>query len=377
MTKISDFLKENKSKLICIYINLLYIYYIFQLSQLNESYLKLILLITYLLFPFVLIAKHINLKKIIMIGILCIFGYTITHFDSRYLTIITIFFALWEEDISYLFKPLFIVSTLALFLSILIGIDHINGLCVGLGLITYLLFLSNILKGLNVYTCIGILINIFLFGFIRSGQAIVCINFCFIFLLLLKKYQSGLFFKSRLWICSFFMCSFLNIYLALSTHNYGLLYLNKFLPNSFNLFIDSFLNKLDSLLSYRLSLSNVSLNLFGFKLYGNALNPDHPRLIGSYFNVDSGYLQILQCQGLIIFLFILIILMLIMLYFYRVGRWDLIVIGFTIALWGINEDILVSLVGNILWLFLPQSVNYIRNNYIIKRRKICTQRFQN
>ena len=158
----------------------------------------------------------------------------------------------------------------------------------------------------------------------------------------------------------------MNIYLALSIHNYGLLYLNKILPNSFNAFIENLLNRIDSLMSYRLSLSNISLNLFGFKLYANVLNPDHIQLKGSYFNVDSGYLQILQGQGLIMLILILILLTIIMFYFCQIHRWDLIIIGITISLWAINEDILISPIGNILWLYLPQAILYLKDNYIRK-----------
>lgn len=134
------------------------------------------------------------------------------------------------------------------------------------------------------------------------------------------------------------------------------------------------LNLLDKALNYRMSLSNISLNLFGFKLYGNVLNPDHPQLIGSYFNVDSGYLQVLQCQGLIIFITILLSFTIIMFYFYRTHKTNLIIIGLTIALWAINEDILLSPVGNILWIFLPEAINYFIETYWKKELCFLKQR---
>lgn len=366
MTRMFSLLQSNKDKLVCVYINLIYLFYILQLSKINEIWIKLILLLTYLMFPFVLVGKKIDIKKIILIGLICCSVYAITRFDSRYLTITTIFFVLWKEDISYLFKSLMITSTISLCVSILIGINHINGLCIGMGLLTYLLFLSTSFQNIRIYIFILIVVDILLFGFIRAGQAIICINFCFILMLLLKTSKKSHVPNNKIWSNSFLLCGGLNIYLALSIHNYGLLYLNKILPNSFNAFIENLLNRIDSLMSYRLSLSNISLNLFGFKLYGNVLNPDHIQLKGSYFNVDSGYLQILQGQGLIMLILILILLTIIMFYFCQIHRWDLIIIGITISLWAINEDILISPIGNILWLYLPQAILYLKDNYIRK-----------
>ena len=376
MNRILELLRAKKNILVYAYVNLVYLYYILQLSTIDETYIKLTLLFSYLIFPLILVAKKIQFKNIILIGLICLSGYALTRLDSRYLSIITIFFVLWEENISHLFKSLMTTSTISLLISIIIGVDHINGLCIGLGLLTYLLFLSTNFKNNNIYIYILIGINILLFGFIKAGQAIICINFCFILILLLKYSKKSYIPNKKIWSTSFLVCAALNIYLALSTHNHGLMYLNNILPSSFNTFVENLLNKIDTLMSYRLSLSNISLNLFGFKLYGNVLNPNHPQLKDAYFNVDSGYLQILQSQGFIIFIVIMILLTIIMVYFCQIRRWDLIIIGITISLWGINEDILVSPIGNILWLYLPQALDYFRKNCILERsKKKCIKKY--
>lgn len=374
MKKICSGLIVNKTKIIAIYINLLYIYYILQFSHINDTFLKLILLFTYSLFPIILIAKRFSFKNFIMIGLICLFGYSITQFDSRYLSVLTIFFVLWNEDNAFIFKSLIITSSISLIIGLIVGIKHINGFSVCLGLLTYLLFLSGIVKKFKQYIIIYILLNILLIGYIRSGQAIICINFCFVLFLLIKKNHLLKMLNKKIWVFAFVLCAFLNIYLALSTHSNGFLYINKILPSSVNSTIDMLLNLLDKALNYRMSLSNISLNLFGFKLYGNVLNPDHPQLIGSYFNVDSGYLQVLQCQGLIIFITILLSFTIIMFYFYRTHKTNLIIIGLTIALWAINEDILLSPVGNILWIFLPEAINYFIETYWKKELCFLKQR---
>lgn len=353
----------NKDKLITIFLNTILIFYVLQLCNLNQNFIVLILLISYILFIPILFSKKINILSILLLTLCSLTIYTLMNFDSRYFNIILITIVLWKENLKLYLKSLFYSSLVSFGIALIIGFSHINGMSIAVGMVLFLYFMVFDQVPIKCNILLFILLNIFLFTFVKSGQSIVCINFCFISMFSLQYNIGKKLFNSKIWIIIFPLLATISIYFSLSIHNNGFLYLNTKLPQFLNALTQNFLLWLDKIMSYRLSLSNISLHRFGFKFYGNTLNYSNLNLDGSYFNVDSGYLHILQGKGSIVFLVILALLTIIILYFFKTKNYKMIVISITLALWSINEDLIMTPYRNVIWIYLADSLYYLYNKY--------------
>lgn len=353
----------NKDKLITIFLNTILIFYVLQLCNLNQNFIVLILLISYILFIPILFSKKINILSILLLTLCSLTIYTLMNFDSRYFNIILITIVLWKENLKLYLKSLFYSSLVSFGIALIIGFSHINGMSIAVGMVLFLYFMVFDQVPTKCNILLFILLNIFLFTFVKSGQSIVCINFCFISMFSLQYNIGKKLFNSKIRIIIFPLLATISIYFSLSVHNNGFLYLNTKLPQFLNALTQNFLLWLDKIMSYRLSLSNISLHRFGFKFYGNTLNYSNLNLDGSYFNVDSGYLHILQGKGSIVFLVILALLTIIVLYFFKTKNYKMIVISITLALWSINEDLIMTSYRNVIWIYLADALYYLYNKY--------------
>ena len=118
-------------------------------------------------------------------------------------------------------------------------------------------------------------------------------------------------------------------------------------------------------MSWRLSLTKQALNYFGFSMIGGNIDMDSIQLDEhSYFYIDSGYTYMLLAWGVIFSIMFLVLMTIIMHYFVQIQRYDLIIAGICIALWGANEPILNLVNWNFIILFGGQAIKYL----IIEKR---------
>lgn len=343
----------------------------------------LFLLISLFLFPIIVIkdystlskskVKYISFTFILFLFIIFIF---IIHHDTRMLiTFLCCIAAVKMSDLNII-KSLFYSKLISFIFAIIAGgYGHINGTAMhgGILLVLFISYISLKKSHINYkeflllivgYLCLSI--------YTKSGSEIICIGiFIILELLLLLDFKFIKIFLNSFFIK--FCCPllfFLNILFCQCYGTFSFPGILNHIPFKYKKIIYNFLYKSDIFTSGRLSLGKTSLNYFGYKWIGNTLNYTNLSLNGHYFNTDSGMLQLLQSQGIIITIILMIMMIIITYYYIKVENYQFLINIFIIILWAVNEDILLTVSTNFMMIFSFKSIiNYKSKREIIYERK--------
>ena len=129
--------------------------------------------------------------------------------------------------------------------------------------------------------------------------------------------------------------------------------------NSTNVFVNNFLYELNYMLGNRIYLTNKSLQLYGFGLFGrqvewtgNGLTTEGVKIYQTYLYVDNLYMQILQKYGLLILVLMIILLTLTLFKVIKRRQWVLAFILILMSFHSIIDDLNLYLQYNIFWILI-------------------------
>ena len=327
------------------------VFYTIQGSYLFFPQMKILLALAFVMSFFGILKKinisrsYINIKFIICI--ICVLISFLKTSDTRLLISLLSIILGSKYDINELIKTMFWSKLISFGLVMLFGgYFHINGCALhgGMLILIYLACLGNRLNFNNMIKCL--LFYIILSLYTHSGSIIICCGFAITMLTLkrIRLFKRIIF--SRFTTYSFVICLVLNIVSA------QLFY--KDLP----LAISNFLRILDSFVSHRIELAAYSLMKYGVSYFGGNVQFDLLNNNGiGYFTIDSGYIWLLQGTGLIITLLFMISTVFVLSYFVKTKNYTLLVIAITISLWGMNEDMLISLGMNFLYYYFGYAIS--------------------
>lgn len=345
------------------------LFYILKNSLLYVENVKIILLLANICgILSIYIRKKVNSRMmIIYLGILVI---TIFYFglyrNYSFLTIFVCLIACEEIDADKLIKY-FLYSGLVLFIPLqILGVGSSKN-TLGLQIsILILMYISTKKCNLTLlqYICLGIVL--ISATVISTSKALFVITTTALFLTIIKQTQAGKkFLRSKFSIYIFPICFFANFFLAERTVDSNGPLIGTLIPRGINAIIVNLSKLLDKAMSWRLSLTKQALNYFGFSMIGGNIDMDSIQLDEhSYFYIDSGYTYMLLAWGVIFSIMFLVLMTIIMHYFVQIQRYDLIIAGICIALWGANEPILNLVNWNFIILFGGQAIKYL----IIEKR---------
>ena len=129
--------------------------------------------------------------------------------------------------------------------------------------------------------------------------------------------------------------------------------------NSTNVFVNNFLYELNYMLGNRIYLTNKSLQLYGFGLFGrqvewtgNGLTTEGVKIYQTYLYVDNLYMKILQKYGLLIIILMIILLTLTLFKVIKRRQWVLAFILILMSFHSIIDDLNLYLQYNIFWILI-------------------------
>lgn len=361
MLKKYSYLKENSGYL-CI--SLILVYYSMQFSIYYNVWMKSLLFIG-MVFGVFFLGKNLQRKKFIMVALVIPIILVLGNFDTRFISIYLFSYIVYIDSINIkrYIRLIFYINFTSTLLLLPFGYTHINGFSMQLGIDIMLAIIvyQEHIKKKYIVGLMGLTVLFYLFS--NVSQFLICM-LLYLALFLFKDNRYGIrVLKSKFVSLIFVFSAMSNILFALFLHD-NVLRLPKFVFQ----IVNSFSLKLDELMNYRLSLTQISLNLFGVKLFGNVLDYTHPKLQDGYFNVDSGYVQLLQTKGLIVFIFMLILFTCIIYYFQKKQMYTMVILSIVLAFWGINEDIILSTKINIILLYAIFSLKSIYSCVKSKKR---------
>lgn len=245
------------------------------------------------------------------------------------------------------------------------GYTHLNYIAVNIGvimfLVVYIYYPRNKMKSL-IITSICYLFGVFVS---RSGAMIICsgvglVLYMFMNTKLVKKILS-----SKILFFLFPIVLFINWLLAVLYAAYGysnpdFYFIKKFVPNFLSPKVLPILQMLNVVVSGRINLAAFSIGKFGFSLWGG--NIDYSLDTGlPYFLVDSGMILLLQDWGIVMAIVVMSLLVFLMIKLIKEKEYRLIVSAIVIALWAVNEDILLSVGTNYLFYIIGRKLYTSRN----------------
>lgn len=293
-----------------------------------------------------------------------------TRLAVAILTMICFLYDDIQEVITYFFY-----SKLFFYIIVLLtgGYGHINGIALhgGIILLLYICKLDKGLKWINILIVLIGFLGIVLYT--DSGSAKIAMVSTIILVVLVKLKKLKWLYKSKIITFSYPIAMFINFYCAKSISLGGKMpFIGNILPERINSCFFELVVFLDKATTSRLTLASYSLNNFGISLWGN--NVDYSILnlgYGGYFNLDSGFMWLLQGWGIFMTVIFCIMTVYMMIYFIRNEKYNYVVAGIVIALWGINEDMILSVGTNFLLVFMLKSMSdYLNKNKKFKRSTI-------
>lgn len=295
---------------------------------------------------------------IITLGIFFLF---IQYSDTRMMLAIIGILVCYNLDKNHMLKNMLHIKMFC-FLCILLagGYRHINGAAVQAGVILLLYICTKQKINLQQYIFV-IAWYVFFALYTKSGSFGICIITGILLMILCQLEVGKKICRSKVVWFIYPICMFLNYFLVVGIGEPKIPFIGDYLSNKINAIYIVVIKFLDEFMSYRLSLANYSLGKFGVSFFGG--NVDYSLLdsgIG-YFHLDSGYFWLLQGFGIIMTVLFLIISVILMRYFCETQKYYLIISGIVIALWSVNEDVLVGIGINFLLLYFGEAIDYQLN----------------
>lgn len=236
------------------------------------------------------------------------------------------------------------------------GVGHINGVAINAGVLLLLYIVKQKNSAFIVDKLVIIFVYIIAALYTKSGSLIICGGIAISFFLLSNLNYIKKIMTSKITMYIYPIVLGINVLLCVLISNRYFTWIRIIFPN-IDVFNGIFLTKIDQFTSWRLTLGGESLHRYGISLLGGNVNFD---LINEnetvYFNLDSGMLWLLQGWGILITVLFMILITIMMKRFIKKEKYYYIIASVCIALWAMNEDILVSIGGNFMFFFLGKSL---------------------
>ena len=236
------------------------------------------------------------------------------------------------------------------------GIGHINGVAMQIGAImfAYLLYRNDKFnrKDFIIFTTVYILGALYT----KSGSFIVSGGFAIVLLFFYKRKTVKKVLASNFIRFIYPITLVANVIMCFAVPDqYPSSVRRCFSVISFGVLPKVF-DAMDRLTSSRLLLGGESLHRYGISLFGGNIQYESLNDGFSYFNVDSGMLWLLQGWGLIMTVVVLGLFSFTMKTLQNEKKHHAVIVGFILALWSANEDMLVSISANIMFYVVGQAL---------------------
>ena len=245
---------------------------------------------------------------------------------------------LWTKLFSFIVVMLFV------------GYNHINGVALHLEILI-LLYISSKEEKIKRHDIFGIIFLYIISSFYTNTGSMILCGGIMVFLLIFrnnKKEEKMLYSKMTCYI--FLSAMLLNIIFVMF----------RLITLKANIFIVNYIiDFVDEMTTSRLTLAAYSIKKFGISLIGG--NIDYSKLDvgeGKYFNLDSGYMWLIQGCGIILSVVFIYLTIIMIKYLIETKKKMMIISVIVIALWAINEDILMSIGTNFGFLVMGNAINY-------------------
>jgi hypothetical protein len=285
--------------------------------------------------------------------------YFINNGNSR--VIITCLATLSCANISFdTMMPLLFYTKLLSFLIIApIGHYGANSFALHLGalILLYLCMTKLNVRGVRYI----VLFTVYILGYFytKTGAFAVVIGFAVISVLLVRVGFVKNMLRSKIVVIIFPLCLFLNYFFAAGVGEQKIPFIGNYLAGWINRLYIYIIQVLDVYMSRRLSLTKTSFVAFGVSLWGGNIDVASLHLDSyTYFYLDSGLMGLLQGWGIIMTVIIMFMTILFMKYAVETENYAFIILGIATALYGINEDMLLSLGTNMLFWMIGGVCNY-------------------
>lgn len=347
--------------------------YLLQGSKLYFSSMTLLLGLAVVLgFGFIITRKS-NIsnkgKLLLSIFVIIVLESFYTNKDTRLpVAMVALFLGMFIEE-KKIISWIFWIRLLSLIMVIITGgYQHINTLAVhgGMTLIIFALYTKD--KNKKIYRCMYLLIYAILVLVTKSGSMAICGGSAiFLFILIDKKVVKKVL-LSKLIKFIYPIALVMNLLFAILVNQKTLIRwgINIRVP----IFLEKFVKWIDIVTSSRISLAQYSLIKFGISLRGNNVDFNSLQLNpNGYFSLDSGMMWLIQQWGIIMTIIFMILTIHYITYIQKMKQYQMIVMAIAIALWSLNEDILLSAGMNMLFYFMGKALlrknkrNVIRYEY--------------
>lgn len=214
----------------------------------------------------------------------------------------------------------------------------------------------------NRYLIVALCSALLLYLYTDTGALLINIGIAFLLLFYHVIFGKNKFLKSIVIKYIFPAALLVNLFCVLVLANKSLPFVGAYVPTSINSAFCKIVSVIDIATSYRISLAATSWPIFGVSLWGG--NVDYSLLNlapGEYFYLDSGMMWLLQGWGIIATTLFMLLITWLMKYLIERKEYILVVSAVVIALWAINEDLLLSIDTNFLIAFLGNVIKSKRN----------------
>jgi len=349
---------QKKDALALLFVLFTQSFYMMQGTKLYSNTMRIMVPIAIICGFFYLVGNRItngNIEKVL----LSVFAFLmlIAFFRGRDTRILIAAIAIYvgiNTDEKKLVSWLFHVRLFLLGIAVLAGgYHHPNTLAMHAG-ITLLVYFAY--KGYKANTLFAILFFSIFAAWTKSGAFIVCMGLaCLLFTLIRWKSVQHILNSKPVAYC-FPIALALNLLSALLINQSSLSRIGLA-----NVKIPEWLQRTISYIDYastsRISLAQYSIDHFGISFWGG--NIDYSKLeigLNGYFNLDSGLMWLLQGLGIILTILYMIITVYLVMAYQKNSNYYGIIIALTIALWSMNEDMLLSVGFNILYFFVGRAI---------------------
>lgn len=331
-------------------------YYTLQGSNLYFSLLKVLLIVT-LLCGCISIYKD---KKISIKAIALLFFLMFLYIKLKDTRLIVAFFTIaCAKTIKFenLIKIVFYTNLTCFLLSVISGgYHHINGFGLHFSILMMLMCYAMKDKKIKYFNIIMVLLYLIMGLITTSGSFIICgIIFCLLIMTQNKLLNKRIIYSKYIPYI-FVICFIFNLIGAIYINVGRFQLINNITPGFLSFILEKIFGLVDILTTSRIQLANQSLFMFGFSLFGG--NVDYTLLSNThYFNLDSGYMWLLQGFGIIMTIIFLYYTVTMLKQAQRHKDNYIIYISIIIALWAINEDILLNIGLNLSMILYSKYLN--------------------
>lgn len=236
------------------------------------------------------------------------------------------------------------------------GYGHINGAAIHGGMLIMLYICMH--REMKLYQIFVVLFSYALLAlYTQSGSFIVCAGLGIALVCLFKITGWREILENKVVEFIYPICLLFNYFFAAGVGETSIPYIGRWLPRVINNIYVKLVVFLDRVMNSRLTLTKYSWNRFSFSFWGG--NVDYSLLdlgVGGYFNLDSGLMWLVQGGGIFLTVGFMVLSVILMRYLMKNQYDNYIIVAVVIALWSVNEDVLLGFGTNFLIIFMGKAV---------------------